>query len=100
MLHDEMPLASQITLKAFDKWEIDFFGPICTPRRRTSMRYIITVTDYLTRCDEVMFVKDCTTATVEKFLFENIVTIFGYPKILLSDQGTHFVNKVIAELTT
>ena len=25
---DEIPLAAQITLEAFDKWEVDFVGPI------------------------------------------------------------------------
>ena len=95
-----MPLVSQITLQAFDKWVVDFFGPISPLGKTTSVCYIITATDYLTKWAEAAPVKDCTAATVVKFLFENVVTRFGCPKILLSDQGTYFVNKTIVELTT
>ena len=89
----------QITLQAFDKWAIDFVGPISPPGKRTGARYIITATNYL-RWVEAATIKYCTAMTATKFMFENVATRFGCPKILLSDQGTHFVKKVIAELTT
>ena len=62
-------------------------------------RYIIIATYNLNRWEEAAPIKDCTVATVGKFLFENVVTRFGYPKILINDQGTHFVHKLIEELT-
>ena len=90
-----MPLKPQITLQAFDKWAIDFVGPINPPGKRTGARYIITVTDYLTRWAEEAPVKDCNVATTTQFILENILTRFGCPCILMSDQGTHFLNQTI-----
>ena len=92
--------APYIKLQAFDKCAVDFVGPISPPGKRTGALYIITVRDCLTRWAEATHIKYCTTATVAKFLFENVVTRFGCPKILLGDQGTYFVNKIIVELTT
>ena len=41
---DEIPLNPQVMLQAFDKWDIDFVGPIKSHTRRSGERYIITVT--------------------------------------------------------
>ena len=46
---DEMPLAPQMTFQAFEKWAIDFVGPINPLGRQTGAQYIITIIEYLTR---------------------------------------------------
>jgi transposase InsO family protein len=94
-----MSLATQLTLQAFVKWSIDFMGPINPPGKRTGARYIITTTEYLTRWVEVREVKDCSATIDVCFIFDDIITRFGCPNMLMSDQGTHFINKTIEALT-
>jgi transposase InsO family protein len=83
----------------FNKWEIDFVGPINPPEKRTGARYIITATKYLTRWEEATPVKDCSVKTTTHFLFEQVITQFGFPRVLMRDQGTHFINSTIITMT-
>ena len=39
-------------------------------------------------------------ASKVKFLYESIWCRFGCPIELVSDQGTHFINKIVHELST
>eukprot|EP00253_Pinus_taeda_P002928 PITA_02928 len=87
-----------MTLQPFEKWAVKFVGLI-KPQEKTSARYIITVTEYLTRWVEAQPVKDCTVVIAAKFLLDNVLKRFGCPKILMSDRRTHFLNETISALT-
>jgi hypothetical protein len=84
-----------VTLKEFKKWAIDFVGPINPLAKRTRARYIITAMKYLTRWVEATPIGYCSIETVANFLFEHVITIFGCPRVLMSDQGMHFINNTI-----
>ena len=77
---------------------IYFVGPI-HPQGKTRARYIITAMEYLTRWAKELSMKDYTSATAAKFLFENVLMEFGYPNILMSDRGAHFLNEMISAVT-
>jgi hypothetical protein len=90
-----MSLSLHLTLLVFEKWAIDFVGPINLPGKRIGSRYIITAIKYLTIWAEARAVKDCSENTTVWFIFEDIITSFGCQNILMSDQGTYFINNTI-----
>ena len=88
-----------MTLHPFDKWAVDFVGPINLLGKRINARYIITMMDYLTRRAEASLVVDCTIAMATRFMFDNFVTRFDFPNILMSDQGSYFIDHTISAVT-
>ena len=80
----------------FERIGIDFVGPLEKTRRRN--RYILVVTDYLTKWPEAKAMKDATATNVVKFIYEVIICRHRCPKIILSDRGIHFRNKLVEEL--
>jgi hypothetical protein len=59
------------------------------------VKYIITAFEYVTKLAEVDSIGTCTKDVVAKFIYENIITRFGFPLTLINDQRTHFVNELI-----
>jgi len=93
------PLTPIIPLAPFEKWGIDFIGPIF-PVSTRKRRYIILATDYVTKWVEARATRKNDAETSANFLFEEILMRFGHPLELVSDRGTHFLNDVIVDLTT
>src|SRR5213078_1495259 len=55
----------------FERIGIDFIGPLERTKRRN--RYILVVTDYLTKWSEAKAMKEATAENVVKFIYERII---------------------------
>jgi Integrase zinc binding domain/Integrase core domain len=82
--------------KAFDKIGIDFVGPL--KRSNKGNKYILVITDYLTKWPEAKALREATAEKVAEVLYKEIICRHGCPKIIQSDRGTHFNNKLIKQL--
>src|ERR1700722_10721401 len=75
---------------------MDFVGPINPSSRQRS--YIIVCTDYLTKWAETKAIKAATEEKVAEFLRENIFYKFGYPREIVTDQGSQFTSNLLEYL--
>ena len=78
-----MPLNQQMVLTPFEKWGMDFIGPIDLPSNGKSS--ILVCTNYLTKWVEVKSMKHACDHKVAKFLYEEIFTRYGIPRKLVTD---------------
>ena len=93
-----MPLTPILAQIPFEKWRIDFVGPIKPPSREGQKRYILVATEYVTKWAEALATKIEDADIVAKFIYENIITRFGCPKEIVSDRGIHFINDIIEKM--
>ena len=90
-------LQNMTTPWPFHTWEIDLIGPI-NPSFNGHI-WILVATEYFTKWVEVVPLKKAIGVAVANFIWEHIITQFGIPKRLISDNGTMFINKDMKNLT-
>jgi len=86
-----------VHLEPFEKWALDFIGPINPPSK--GKKYILVCTDYVTKWAEAKALVRATERTVVNFLFEEIFVRYGVPREIVTDQGTRFTSRIVQEIT-
>ena len=65
------------------------FGNLC----------ILLAVDYVYKWVEIIACPKNDSSTVVGFIQRNILSRFGAPRTIISDEGSHFANKVFEKLT-
>jgi hypothetical protein len=81
------------------KWGLDFVGPIKLMGRYTWNKYIFVAIDYVIKWVEVRALRKNRLRVIAKVLYECILTRFGCPLTIVTNQGVHFNNDSIKYLT-
>ena len=66
---------------------MDFVGPIKPMAKQIGNEYILVAIDYCKKWVETLALRDYKASFMAKFLYKNIMTRFGCPIELVSDQG-------------
>ncbi|KAJ9556305.1 hypothetical protein OSB04_010919 [Centaurea solstitialis] len=90
---NEMPLNNILEVELFDVWGIDFMGPFPVSFHN---QYILVAVDYVSKWVEAIACPRNDAKTVINFLHKNIFVRFGTPRALISDEETHFVNRILS----
>ncbi|XXG88794.1 hypothetical protein AAC387_Pa12g0960 [Persea americana] len=72
----------------FAQWGLDIVGPL--HRTPGNKRWLIVATDYFTKWVEAEPLSSITELDTKSFMWKNIITRFGIPRTLISDNGTQF----------
>ncbi len=78
---------------------LDFIGPIKLARRLVRNRYILVAIDYAIKWVEAKAFRTNIVVVTTKFLYEYILTRFGCPLTIVTNQGIHFIDDTIKYLT-
>ena len=69
----------------FAQWGLDIVGPF--PKAVGNKKYLLVCIDYFTEWVEAEPLANIRDVDVKRFIWKNIVTRFGVPNVLISDNG-------------
>ena len=73
------------------QWSLDIVGPF--PKAAGNKRFLVVGIDYFTKWVKAEPLANIRDVDVKRFVWKNIVTRFGIPHSLISDNGLQFDSK-------
>eukprot|EP00253_Pinus_taeda_P003589 PITA_03589 len=89
-----LPLKPISTEKPFEQWGLDFIGEI-HPSSSGQQKWILTATDYFTKWIEAIPCRQANDSTIIQFLESNILSRFGCPEKIITNNAAAFKSKKI-----
>ena len=83
------PISIEIS---FQQWGLDFIGEI-HPSSSAQHKWILTATDYFTKWIEAIPSSQATDTVIISFLESNIISRFGCPQKIITDNAATFKYK-------
>lgn len=87
-----MPQNTMLEVELFDVWGIDFMRPF---PHSFEKNYILVAVGYVSKWVEAVALSTNDSRVIVNFLKNNIFSRFGVLRALISDEGTHFLNKLM-----
>jgi len=91
-----LPLKPVEVNTPFQQWGLDFIGEI-HPTSLAQHRWILTATDYFTKWIEAIPTRQAMDTVIIQFLESNILSRFGCPHKIITDNATEFQSNKMVE---
>jgi hypothetical protein len=85
-----MPLMNNLQIELFDCQGIDYMGPFLKSK---NSEYILVVVNYVSKWVKALPYRAADSRNSKKMFEEVIFPRFGVPRMVISDGGTHFIDK-------
>lgn len=82
------PYKARCVRKKHHTWSVDLMGPYTSSTKGN--QYLIVVTDVCSKWIEAKPIRNATTSAIVQFLEDDVFSRFGYPRVIISDNGPQF----------
>ena len=90
------PLQKYTVGVPMERLAIDVMGPLPMTNKKNS--YLLVIGDYFTKWVDAIPIRNQKASTIAQKVLDRIITIFGVPMQIHSDQGRSFESKIFQEM--